>query len=145
MLERLRRFGSDLASLAGLRLELFGVELRELLDQWLRVCVTAVAATVFGCIALGFIAVLVTVAFWESHRLAALAVFSAGFVFAAGWCARSLAIRLATAPEPFEATIEEFRKDREAFDPSRRDEAAADLGGEAFVRPDVAERRGPDR
>ena len=138
MLERIRRAGSDLASLAGLRLELFGVELREQFEQWLRVCVLAVAAIALGCVALGFVAVLVTVALWDSYRLAALGVFSAAFLLAAAWCARALSALLASAPAPFAATIAEFRKDREALDPSQREDDAPDLGGEAFVSPDAA-------
>ncbi|MEN9314432.1 MAG: hypothetical protein RIS35_825 [Pseudomonadota bacterium] len=138
MLERIRRTGADLANLAGLRLELFGVELREQFDQWLRVCVLAVAAIALGCIALGFIAVLVTVALWDSHRIAALSVFSALFVVGAGWCARQLAGRLADAPDPFSATIAEFRSDRRALDPDRTDEESAELGAEAALHPDLA-------
>jgi len=136
MLDRLRRFGVDLASLAGLRLELFGVELREQFAQWLRASVLAVAAVALGCIALGFIAVLLTVAFWDTHRLAALSVFSGLFLVAALWCARALATLVATAPAPFAATIAEFRKDREALDPSRREDENPEVGAEAFVAPD---------
>lgn len=138
MLERIRRTGADLVNLAGLRLELFGVELREQFDQWLRVCVLAVAAIALGCIALGFIAVLVTVALWDSYRIAALGVFSAVFVFAAGWCARRLSALLADAPEPFSATIAEFRSDRRALDPERTDEDTAEFGAEASLNPDLA-------
>jgi uncharacterized membrane protein YqjE len=136
MLERFRRFGADLAALAGLRLALFGVELREQFAQWLRASVLAVAAVALGCIALGFIAVLLTVAFWDTHRLAALAVFSALFLAGALWCARALAALVASAPAPFEATIAEFRKDREALDPSQREDKNPEAGAEAFVAPD---------
>lgn len=135
MLERIRRVGSDLISLAGLRIELFGVELREQLSHWMRVCVLAVAAIALGCITLGFIAVLITVALWETYRLAALSAFSALFLVAALWCARTLSALLATAPTPFAATITEFRKDRAALDPDPERDDAPDAGAEARVPP----------
>lgn len=129
----MRRIGASLASLAGFRLELFGVELREQFDQWLRVLVLALAAVVLACIGLGFVAVLVTVAFWDSHPLLALALFAALFFAAAAWCARRLSAEVAGAPAPFAATLAEFRKDRAAADPraamASGDPASTDADG----------------
>jgi uncharacterized membrane protein YqjE len=118
--ERLRRAGAGIASLAGLRVELFAVELREQFEQWLRVALLAVATIVLGCIGLGFVAVLVTVAFWDSHPLVALGVFALLFLGGAAWCVRRLSVVFATAPEPFAATIAEFRRDGEALAPGLR-------------------------
>lgn len=128
MIGRMRRIGANLASLVGLRLELFGVELREQFDQWLRVVVLAMAAIVLACIGIGFVAVLVTVAFWDSHPLIALGVFAALFLGAAAWCARRLSAVVAESPAPFAATLAEFRKDRAAVDPRA---AGADKAGPA--------------
>lgn len=130
MIDRIRRLGADLASLAGLRVELFSVELREQFDHWLRTVVLALAAVVLGCIGLGFVAVLVTVAFWDSHPLLALAAFALLFLGAAAWCARALSAAAAATPAPFEATIAEFRKDRRALEPGvSTDESPAAAAG----------------
>lgn len=117
VLERLRRAGAGVVTLAGLRVEMFAVELREQFDQWLRVALLAIAAIVLGCAGLGFVAVLITVAFWDSHPLVALGVFALLFLGGAAWCARRLSVLLATAPEPFAATLAEFRRDGEVLDP----------------------------
>lgn len=115
MFGRIRRVGADIASLAGLRVELFSLELREQFEQWLRVAAFAVATIVLGCIGLGFVAVFLTVAFWERQPLVALGVFSLLFLGAAAWCVRRLSMLFASAPEPFAATLAEFRRDGQAF------------------------------
>jgi uncharacterized membrane protein YqjE len=120
MFERMRRLGAGVASIAGLRVELFAVELREQFEQWLRVATLAVATIVLGCIGLGFVAVFVTVAFWDRQPLVALGVFALLFLGAAAWCVRQLSVLFATAPEPFAATVAEFRRDSEALDPAPR-------------------------
>lgn len=111
MLTRLRSIGVAIAALASLRAELFGIELREQFDQWLRVAVLAVAAVVLGCLGLGFVAVLLCVAFWESHPLWVLGGCAAAFLGAALWCVRGLSSVLARAPAPFAQTVAEFRRD----------------------------------
>ena len=123
-----------------MRLELFGVELREQLDRWLRVCVLASAAVVLGCAALAFLAVLVTVAFWEGHRLLALGAFTLLFLAGAGWCAHRLSALLTGAPAPFAATIAEFRKDAKAVGPSDPSDATDARPG-ATGRPTAPEAR----
>jgi uncharacterized membrane protein YqjE len=111
----LRRVGEDIASLAALRVELFGVELREQFDRWLRVLVLALATVVLGCIGLGFVAVFVTVAFWDSQPLLALGLFALLFVGAAAWCAGRLGRAVAAGPAAFETTIAEFRRDAQSL------------------------------
>lgn len=117
VLERLRRAGAGVVALAGLRVEIFAVELREQFDQWLRVALLAIAVVVLGCVGLGFVAVLITVAFWDSHPLIALGMFALLFLGGAAWCARQLSVLLAMAPEPFAATLAEFRRDGEVLGP----------------------------
>jgi uncharacterized membrane protein YqjE len=119
VLDGLRRVGEDLASLAALRVELFGVELREQFDRWLRMVVLALATVVLGCIGLGFVAVFVTVAFWDSQPLMALGLFALLFVGAAAWCAGRLGRAVTGGPPAFETTIAEFRRDAQSV--GRRD------------------------
>jgi uncharacterized membrane protein YqjE len=115
MLERIGKVGAGLVALAGLRVELFGVELSELLESWVRVAVLAMAAVVLFCIGLGFTAVLVTMMFWPGNAIIALSVFAASFLAGALFCARALAGAAAAARDAFPATVAEFRRDREAL------------------------------
>ena len=125
MFARMRRAGAGVAALAGLRVELFALELREQFEQWLRVAVLAVATIVLGCIGLGFVAVFLTVAFWDSQPLVALGIFAVLFLGAAAFCVRRISLAFATAPAPFSATIAEFRRDAEAMDPAAAGSAPA--------------------
>lgn len=125
MFARMRRAGAGIAALAGLRVELFALELREQFEQWLRVAVLAVATIVLGCIGLGFVAVFLTVAFWDSQPLVALGVFAVIFLGAAALCVRRISVAFATGPSPFSATLAEFRRDAEALDPASAPEPAA--------------------
>lgn len=131
MFARMRRAGAGVAALAGLRVELFALELREQFEQWLRVAAFAVATIVLGCIGLGFVAVFLTVAFWDSQPLVALGIFAVLFLGAAAFCVRQISVAFATASAPFSATIAEFRRDAEALDPSAVPAAPASPAGEA--------------
>jgi len=131
MFERVRRAGSGVAALAGLRVELFALELREQFEQWLRVAMFAVAAIVLGCIGLGFVAVFVTVAFWDGEPLVALGIFAALFLGGAVICVQRITAALAKAPAPFSATVAEFLRDAEAMDPAAVPAAPVSPAGEA--------------
>lgn len=119
MFERARRAGADLASLAGLRTELFAIELREQAELWLRVALLLLATVALGCIGLGFTAVFIAVAFWDSQPLIALGVFALLFLGSAAWCVRQVSVAFATAPKPFSATIAEFQRDAQVLHGSR--------------------------
>ncbi|GAA4413946.1 phage holin family protein [Quisquiliibacterium transsilvanicum] len=131
MFARLRRAGVGVAALAGLRVELFALELREQFEQWLKVAVFAVAAIVLGCIGLGFVAVFVTVAFWDKNPLVALGIFAGLFLFGAVICAQRISAGLSKAPTAFSATIAEFRRDVETLDPGAAPAPPVSSTGEA--------------
>lgn len=114
----MRRAGAGIASLAGLRVELFALELREQFEQWLRIASLAVATIVLGCIGLGFVAVFLSVAFWDSQPLIALGIFALLFLGAAALCARRISVAFATQPPAFHATIAEFQRDAGVLDPA---------------------------
>ncbi|MBX3609291.1 MAG: phage holin family protein [Hydrogenophaga sp.] len=113
----LRGLAGTLLELAQVRLELFSVEAQE---EVLRVAgLVAYGAIALVCLALGlcFVAMLVTVALWDTHRLLALAVFAGVFLVAgllAAWQARSRVLR---GSRLFSASIDELRQDREALEP----------------------------
>lgn len=112
-----RGLAATLIELAQVRLELLSVEAQE---EVLRVAgLLAYGAIALVCLALGlgFLAILITVALWDTHRLLALAVFAALFLLAgllAAWRARE---RVQRGSRLFSASIDELRQDREALEP----------------------------
>jgi len=112
-----RGLAATLIELAQVRLELLSVEAQE---EVLRIAgLLAYGAIALVCLALGlgFLAILITVALWDTHRLVALAVFAALFLLLgllAAWRARE---RVQRGSRLFSASIDELRQDREALEP----------------------------
>jgi uncharacterized membrane protein YqjE len=112
-----RGLAATLIELAQVRLELLSVEAQE---EVLRIAgLLAYGAIALVCLALGlgFLAILITVALWDTHRLLALAVFAVLFLLAgllAAWRARE---RVQRGSRLFSASIDELRQDREALEP----------------------------
>ncbi|MDZ4251437.1 MAG: phage holin family protein [Sulfuritalea sp.] len=105
------------------RLELLGVELAE--ERLRLISLLAYGAAALLCIAAGliFLAVLLTVVLWESHRLLALGVFSAFFLGAGGVSLALAMSRARAGSKLFSGSLAELRKDRDAL--SARDGGAA--------------------
>jgi uncharacterized membrane protein YqjE len=108
-----RNIGTTLLALLGTRIELIGVELREESLRIQRMLVAgAVAAILLGA-ALVLAGVLVVVAFWDTHRLLALAAVTVAYAaLGAVLLARARAAARA-APTPFAATAAEIQADLE--------------------------------
>lgn len=117
-----QRLSSSLRGLAGtvlellqLRLELFSVEAQEEVMRVGALLVYGVVAVTFVSLGLAFLAMLITVALWDSHRLLALGIFSALFL-SLGAVAVWLALqRVQSGTRLFSASIEEIRQDREGL------------------------------
>ncbi len=115
-----QRLSSSLRGLAGtvlellqVRLELLSVEAQEEVLRVGALMVYGAIAVTFLSLGLTFLALLITVALWDSHRLLALAVFTALFLSTGGvaaWLARG---RVQSGTRLFSASIEELRQDRE--------------------------------
>lgn len=111
----LRGLASTVLELVQIRLELLSIEAQE---EVLRVG----ALLVYGAIAVAFLslgvvllALLITVALWDTHRLLALGVFTARFLVTGGvaaWLARE---RVRSGTYLFSASVEELRQDREGL------------------------------
>ncbi|MCX7693243.1 phage holin family protein [Tepidimonas taiwanensis] len=71
---------NDAAALLRVRLELLGVEAAEHALDVAQALGAAVAAAVLLSLGLGFLAVLLTVLWWDGHRLLALALFATVFL-----------------------------------------------------------------
>lgn len=107
-------FGTSL-SLVQNRLQLLGVELAE--ERLRLLSLVTYGAVAFICLSAGlvFLAVFLTVLFWESHRLLALGVFSALFL-GAGIATLLMALSYAKAGSTlFKASLAELARDREAL------------------------------
>lgn len=112
---------STLLELVQIRLELFSIEAQE---EVLRVG----ALLVYGAIAVAFLslgvvllALLITVALWDTHRLLALGVFTGLFLATGGlaaWLARE---RVRSGTRLFSASVDELKQDREVLRSSQVD------------------------
>lgn len=121
-----------LASLRGLattsvgflrtRLELLRVELHEETSRLLGLLLWGFAAVLLGIVGLVFVAVFITVMFWEGSRLLALGLFSLFFVSSAG-LAVAMAVNLARRGSGlFAASLAELRRDEAALNPDSSQE-----------------------
>jgi uncharacterized membrane protein YqjE len=107
-------FGTSLALVQN-RLQLLGVELAE--ERLRLLSLVTYGAVAFICLSAGlvFLAVFLTVLFWESHRLLALGVFSALFL-GAGIATLLMAMSYARAGSTlFKGSLAELAKDSEAL------------------------------
>ncbi|VVE85401.1 phage holin family protein [Pandoraea sputorum] len=97
------------------RLELIGIELTEEKERLKGVAFLGLAAMLFGVLALVSLTALVIVVFWDTYRLPAISGVFIMYFLLAGWCAARARDILRKAPMPFEATLAEFEKDRNAL------------------------------
>ncbi|MGQ3114394.1 MAG: phage holin family protein [Hydrogenophaga sp.] len=117
----LRGLASTVLELVQIRLELFSIEAQE---EVLRVG----ALLVYGAVAVAFLslgvvllALLITVALWDTHRLLALGIFTGLFLVTGGvaaWLARE---RVRSGTYLFSASVEELRQDREGLRAAKED------------------------
>lgn len=109
-----RRLSGDLVELGLLRLELFSTELQQ---EKLRVF-EAVVWLAVGVLAAGIglllLSVFVVLLFDERHRVAALGVVVLLYAVGAALALRAARARLREA-QPFEASLAELRRDRDAL------------------------------
>jgi uncharacterized membrane protein YqjE len=110
-----RRLGASLLALGRIRLELLAIEVQEEKDRiaslLLWSVLTALAAG-FGAV---FVALFVTVALWDTHRLAALGVSAAVFIAIAVVGAVRLRRLTGGGSTLFQSSIAELRKDGAAL------------------------------
>ncbi|MBX3607331.1 MAG: phage holin family protein [Piscinibacter sp.] len=109
--DSLRRLGASLLALGRIRIELFALELQEEKERLAALLFWAVLTALLAGFGLVFVALCLTVAFWDDHRVAALASFAA--LFLAGFGVGLLRLRRLVSQEgaPFGASLEELRAD----------------------------------
>ena len=113
LFESLKTLSVSLVSIVHTRLELLSTDVAEEREQLTSFLVLVLVA--LGCLGVGLVllAMLVVVAFWETHRLLALSGMTGVFLMAGiglGWFAMH---RIRTKPRLFEASLAELSKDRQ--------------------------------
>jgi uncharacterized membrane protein YqjE len=111
----LKGLAATVLELLQLRLELLSVEAQEEVLRVGALLVYGAVAVAFLSLGVVFLALLITVALWDSHRLLALAVFTALFLLMGGvaaWLARE---RVRSGTRLFSASAEELRQDRDGL------------------------------
>lgn len=108
----LKGFAATGVEIAYTRLELFSTEVVEEKERLLALLAYGLAALFFISLGIIFFAIFVTVAFWNSHRLLVLGMFTVLFC-GAGVVAYRIASRyLHAKSRPFSASLAELSKDR---------------------------------
>lgn len=111
LVARVRALVSGLLEIVETRLELVGADL-ELQAGRLRLLATLLlGGLLFLALALLFASVLAIAAFWDTHRLAAIAAVAAIHLAAGTGCLLWLRRLVRNGPRPFDATIAELRQD----------------------------------
>ena len=111
----LKGLAATVLELLQLRLELLSVEAQEEVLRVGALLVYGAVAVAFLSLGVVFLALLITVALWDSHRLLALALFTALFLLMGGvaaWLARE---RVRSGTRLFSASVEELKQDREGL------------------------------
>jgi uncharacterized membrane protein YqjE len=110
-----RRLGASLLALGRIRLELLALEAQEEKDRIASLLIWAVLTALMAGFGAVFVAMFVTVALWDTHRVAALGIAAVLFIALAAWGA--LRVRRLTSARTtlFQSSIAELRQDSAAL------------------------------
>jgi len=111
----LRRIVSSVFAIFETRLELIGIELAEEKERLIGVLFLGLAAMMLTMMALITLTVLIAIAFWDTYRWQSLAAITLAYALVAVLCAVRARAGLANAPNVFDSTLAEFKKDRDTF------------------------------
>jgi uncharacterized membrane protein YqjE len=113
----LRGFAASLIEIIQVRFELITVEARDEALRLTELLVYGALAIAFLTFGIAFLAVLLTVLLWDSHRLLVLTLFSTLFItlgVVAGVVARA---RMVEGTRLFASSLEELKRDRDTLNP----------------------------
>jgi uncharacterized membrane protein YqjE len=113
LFESLKTLAGSLIGIIHTRLELLSTEIAEERAHLTALLVLGLVA--LFCLGVGVVllVILIVVAFWESHRLAALGGLSGFFLLASAGLAWVAMHRARSKPRLFEASLAELSKDRQ--------------------------------
>jgi uncharacterized membrane protein YqjE len=106
-----RRLASSFLALGRIRLELLVIEAQEEKERVARLIFWAIMSALMVAFALVFVALLGTVLFWDSYRLAPLAVASVVFVGLALYGVMRVRQSVAEGASLFKSSLAELRAD----------------------------------
>ncbi len=116
LLTSLKNMTATLIAIVHTRLELLSTDLEEGRERLISLLVMTFIALFCLCFGVVLLAILVVVAFWDTHRLLVLCTMT-GLFLVAGAVLSSLAIRaLKAMPRMFEASLGELSKDYQQID-----------------------------
>ncbi|WP_306476287.1 phage holin family protein [Methyloversatilis sp.] len=113
----LKGFFSSLIELVHVRLELITVEARDEALRLTELLVYGALAIAFLTFGIAFVAVLLTVLLWDSHRLLALTLFSTLFITLGVLAAVVARARMAEGTRLFASSLDELKRDRDSLRP----------------------------
>jgi uncharacterized membrane protein YqjE len=113
----LRALAATLGEALRIRGSLLGVELREELERRRQLLVMAVVAAAFLHMALLVLTAVVAVAFWDTHRMAALSVIGAFYLACGAAALIRLRLTAAASPPAFAASLGELQRDLAQLNP----------------------------
>jgi uncharacterized membrane protein YqjE len=111
----LKGFAASLIEIINVRLELFTVEARDEALRLTELLVYGALAIAFLTFGIAFLAVLITVLLWDSHRLLALTLFSTLFITLGAVAAIVARARMAEGSRLFASTLDELKRDRDTL------------------------------
>jgi len=113
----IKKLGGAFVDLLHGHLELLGIEVQEEKARTFRLFLLAGISLIFGLLVLVGLSAAVVIAFWETHRMAAILSLCLIYAVLMALCI-GRAIRLAKeCATPFQATLEEIARDRERLLP----------------------------
>lgn len=111
----LKGFVSSLIEIVHVRLELITVEARDEALRLTELLVYGALAIAFLTFGIAFLAVLLTVLLWDSHRLLVLTLFSTLFITLGVVAAVIARARMAEGTRLFASTLDELKRDRDGL------------------------------
>lgn len=111
LIESLRTAGGTLLEMLETRGALFAVELREEIERRKRMVALAALGFAFLHMALVLLTLLVTVYFWDTHRVAAIVTMTALYLCCGAVALRRVIAEAEASPAPFAATLGELDQD----------------------------------
>jgi uncharacterized membrane protein YqjE len=117
LIQGVRGWLHDGVQLLRVRLELLSLEARDQALAVIELLWLGLAAVLLGCLGLAFLAGLVTVLMWDSHRTLALALLAAAFITLAAVAAFMARDRWRASQRWFEASVQELQQDEQRLKP----------------------------
>lgn len=120
LVDSLRRMFATLLAIVHTRVELLTTELEEEIQRAVGILLWALAAMFFAGLTVIMLAMTILIVAWDEHRVLAASLITVAFLVltaAAGLVARQ---RFQSRQPLLSATLEEFRKDRDALEARRQ-------------------------